>query len=703
MSSDLASHWLLDVAAAAGVEGMSLPADPSFPELDGAWERVGSALRLAEPELAARIATHFRLPLADLENVQRKALALVPREVATTAGVLPLRIDGETLVLATADPVSPRTRERISSVSGRGLRFELAGPRGLAEALTRHYSDRRYTEATLRELLAEASVEDPLVVRGTGTDMPAGFSGTSPAVAELVRRVFRYAAGREATDIHVEPWENGGRVRLRVDGVIQPLLTFPQQAMDRIVARIRELGGLENWENTPGQEAHFREEIEGRPWEVRLKTSVVPEGQKLVLRLFDRRAQPSLKRLGYPAQEAERLEQLLSSREGVVLLAGPSRSGKTTLLYSTLSHLANGDRTVASLENPVELQLPEVTQLNFDRNAWPAYHVALQDMLHQDADVIGAGELRDLHTARTVIRAGVTGHLVLASVHAPDTVSAVGRLRDLGLDAGRVAESLRGVIAQRLVRRLCPSCSRPVERREDLPEKEQELVRVFGAAPVRAAVGCPQCGNTGYRGQLACAEVLVVNEVVSPLVAEEAPLVELEAAAVAQGMRRMLHVALDRVERGETTLSEVARVFGEESAPGAEDGEERRVLVVDDDPVARLLVRTILEGQGLQVEEVTDGPTALKLLEGEHRFAAMVLDLMMPGMDGREVLREVRRSFRTYALPVVVLTSSGDLDDEISLLEAGADDFVQKPVDPRRLTARIRAVTRRAGAPLLGG
>lgn len=703
MSSDFAAHWLVDVAAAAGIGGLSLPSDPDFGELETAWDRVSSALRLSEGDFAGRIAAHFRLPLANLESVQRKAIALVPREVAAATGVLPLRIEGETLVLAASDPVSPRVKHRIGSLTGLALRFELAGPRDISSALNQHYSERRYTEATLRELLAEASVEDPLVVRSTGTEMPTGFSGTSPAVGELVRRVLRYAAGREATDVHIEPWEKGGRVRLRVDGVIQPLLTFPAVAMERIVQRVRQLAGLEDWDPAPGREAGFDEEIEGRRWEIRLRASVVPEGQKLVLRLLDRTAAWSLKRLAYPSLEAQRLEALLSVPQGVVLLAGAARSGQTTLLYSALSHLAASDRDVTSLENPVTVQLPGVTQTTFDRNAWPAYHVALQDLFHQDADVIGAGEIRDLHTARAVIRAGVTGHLVLASVHAADAVAGLGRLRDLGLDPGRVAESLRGVVAQKLVRRLCPSCSRPVARREDLPEKEQALVRVFGAAPTRAAVGCPQCGNTGYRGQLACPEVLTLNEGIATLVAEEAPLVEIEATATAQGMRRMLHVALDRVERGETTLSEVARVFGEDSAPGADDPEVRRVLVVDDDPVARLLVRTILEGQGLQVEEVSGGQEALALLEGEQRFAAMVLDLMMPGMNGRDLLREVRRSFRTYALPVVVLTSSGDVDDEISLLEAGADDFVQKPVDPRRLTARLRAVTRRSGAPLLGG
>lgn len=697
MSAGTDSHWLVDVAAAAGLRNLTLSSEPDFGEIRSTWNRITQTAGLSDTAFASRVASHFRLPLADPERVERRALALLPREVAAAVGVLPLRLEGETLVLATADPMSPAGRERIAGITGRMLRFEVAAPRALDEAIGRQYSEQRYAEATLRELLAEVTVEEGMVVRSGGNVMPAGFSPEAPAVVELVRRVLHYAAGRGATDIHVEPRDGAGRVRLRVDGVMQSLLQFPAAALSRIIQRLKSMAGLDPWEMGPGQEGTFHETVGGKGWEVRLRSAAVPEGQKLVLRLLDRNRPFDLERLGYPEAELARLQELLAQREGLVLFAGPTRSGMTTLIYCALAHLATAQRNVASLENPIEVPLPGVNQTPFDRNRWAGYHVALQEVLHQDADVIGAGELRDLNTARMALRAGVTGHLVLGTVHAADAVGSLIRLRDLGLDAGRIAESVRGAVAQRLVRRLCPSCSRPVETKDDLPEREQALVRVFGALPSRAAAGCAACGNTGYRGQVACPEVVMMTDSLRTLLVEGASPDRLEAAAFdgSEG-RRMLHVALDRVEAGDTTLAEVARVFGEEPGGAGDDGSTRKVLVVDDDAADRLLVRTVLEAQGMQVAEAHDGDEALERVERDPDIAAMVLDLKMPGMSGLEVLRRIRGSFRTYALPVVVLTSSGEMEDEITLLEAGADDFVRKPVDPRRLTARLRAATRRS-------
>lgn len=694
-------HWLVDVGVAAGVPELELSTTPDFQAVRSAWERVAVALGVGEEIFAGRVAAHFRIPVADLGSVERRALSLVPRDVAITLGVVPLRVEDDALVVATADPGSSAARQRLTGASGREVRFEVAGPRALEAALAQHYSERRYVDATLRELLADISGQEPMVVRSGGSAMLAGLPTENPAVSELLRRILHYAAGRGATDIHLEPHQGAGRVRLRVDGVMQQLLSCPAAALERVQERVRSLAELDPWDATPGQEGTVREVIQGRNWELRVRTGALPDGRKLVIRLLDLDTPRTLDGLGYPEPEARQLRELASHRDGIILLSGPARSGITTLFYGILGELATAERNVASLENPVEANLPGVNQTPFDRNRWPGYHVALQEVLHQDADVIGAGELRDLHTARIAVRAGVTGHLVVATLHTQDAIGALQRLRDLGVDAGRIAESVRGSVSQRLVRRLCPACSRPVSRREDLPEREQELARVFGAVPARVPVGCPACGNTGYRGQLPCPEVVILNDSLRSLLLAGAPVQALEAAAAA-GTRPMLHVALDRAERGETTLTEVARIFGDDPVAAPEEPGPLPVLVVDDDPADRLLVRAVLERQRIPVVEASGGEEALRLLEEGQEFAAMVLDLRMPGLPGAEVLRRLRLSFRTWALPVVVLTSSGEVDDEVSLLESGADDFVRKPVDPRRLAARLRAVTRRGAAPIRG-
>jgi CheY-like chemotaxis protein len=300
-----------------------------------------------------------------------------------------------------------------------------------------------------------------------------------------------------------------------------------------------------------------------------------------------------------------------------------------------------------------------------------------------------------------VIRAAVTGRRVLATVHTSDAVSGVRRLVDMGLAPGRLAESLRGVVSVRLLRKLCTSCARDVAEGADLPSRERQLAQAVGTLPARRAVGCPECGGTGFRGQLPLTEVLALEPSLLAAISESATGPELDQAAKANGMKTFLEIALERVARGQTTLQEVERVLGlipQREAPAASVGP---VLVVEDEADDRLLIRAVLQEIGFHVVEAEDGPPALELLEGgEHDFSMVILDLFMPQMHGNEVLRRIRKSLSTQALPVIVLTASPNPRDEIELLESGADDYLLKPIVADRLEARVRAVLRRSGVRL---
>ena len=321
--------------------------------------------------------------------------------------------------------------------------------------------------------------------------------------------------------------------------------------------------------------------------------------------------------------------------------------------------------------------------------------------MSQDPDVIYAGEIRDLATARVVVRASITGRLVIATLHTADAVTAVRRLLDLGLDAGRVVESVRGVVSQRLLRRLCPHCAQVVKTAKDVPARERRLAGVLGTRPMKYAVGCEACGGTGFRGQLPVPEVLVITPELSKMIADGDSIMDVEAAAQMSGMRSRQETGLEWVKKGETTLQEVERVLGLSSAKALSADASGPVLIVDDEEQDRLLMRSVLKKKGFNVVETDDGHEALEHLESrENDFSLVLLDLMMPKMDGREVLKRVRQSLRTATLPVIVLTASEKPEDEIELLESGADDFVRKPIDPVRLGARVKAVLRRAGIHL---
>jgi CheY-like chemotaxis protein len=317
-------------------------------------------------------------------------------------------------------------------------------------------------------------------------------------------------------------------------------------------------------------------------------------------------------------------------------------------------------------------------------------------MLRQDPDVILVGEIRDKETAVTAAQAAMTGHLVLTTVHANDAVSAVARLADLGLQYSTIAQVLRGAIAQRLMRKVCASCAEPV--RGQLTPDEQRLTERHGTEPVVRAVGCPDCGFTGYRGRLPVNEVLVGGPRLQAAIEQRKGWATLSRVAVPGGMRTLHEVGVEWVKKGRTTLVEIERVLGQGLEEDAVDGEHAasRILLVDDDQEARTLMRALLERDGYQVEEAEDGYKAIDLLKADQDFSLIILDLSMPGLDGRQVLQQIRASVDTSALPVLIRTGTGSNVLEAELLEAGADDYVDKAVDPDRFLARVHAVLRRS-------
>jgi CheY-like chemotaxis protein len=345
---------------------------------------------------------------------------------------------------------------------------------------------------------------------------------------------------------------------------------------------------------------------------------------------------------------------------------------------------------------------------------------ALRALLRQDPDVIFVGEIRDLETAEIAVQASMTGHLVLATLHTNDAVGVVPRLTDLGLDRASIAATLRGALAQRLLRRVCDHCVTP--RVGPLTPEELRLATTYQVEPAVRATGCKRCGQGGYRGRLPIMEVFATTPEVEDLIAHGGSPGEMLGAVTAGGMRPMRDVALDHVREGITTLQEVERVLGEvldqRLAPGAPvpapaaPGVARapgaapvmagptpapeHILVVDDDAVNRSLARSLLEKNGFRVTEAGDGAVAMERIAQSDAFALVILDLDMPRMGGREVLERLRSTAGTARLPVVVLTGTEAGEVEIELMERGADDYLRKPIDPMRFVARVKAALRRS-------
>jgi type II secretory ATPase GspE/PulE/Tfp pilus assembly ATPase PilB-like protein/ActR/RegA family two-component response regulator len=494
----------------------------------------------------------------------------------------------------------------------------------------------------------------------------------------------------------MEPGTGGSVVRFRVDGVLRTHMQLPNQAMVRVVSRMKILSKLDIADRHRPQDGRTRIEVKGKHYDLRVSTVPTRDAEKLVIRVLDPSGAPLLAELDMLELELRRFRQMLSFREGIVIVTGPTGSGKTTTLYAAVRELATGEVNIMTVEDPVEYELSGITQIQVEPKRGVTFPSALRAILRQDPDVVFVGEIRDLETAQVAVQAAMTGHLVLATLHTNDALGVIPRLVDLGLDRTSVAGALRGIVAQRLIRRICPKCVDTIHG--DLTETERRLAGVYGVQPTVRAAGCEHCGMTGYRGRTPVNEVFVPTPQILESIVKGATVQELQRAATAAGMRAMREVALEKVRGGTSTLQEVERVLGEGISEASAPNDQANILLVDDDPTIRTLARALLEKNGYRVTEVGDGPAAIEHFADGKECALVVLDLALPTLSGIEVLSRIRSNASTASVPVVVLTGSEGDEAEVQAMDAGADDYIRKPIEPARFVARVKAALRRAGS-----
>ncbi len=697
----MTTHWLVRIVEQAGLVGdraLGIAADT--PARD-AWAALALQLGLSEEELAGEVARFFRLEVADLAGADSEAAQLVPEKFARRHLVFPVGMRGRTLMVATSDPTDVNAEGAVAFTSGRVIVFQVAPPEAIARAIDAGYPPEPQggPEPEMDALLDgidRDGIEAVKLIETRGPESVTEKETEATPVIRLSNLILRDGIQAGASDIHVEPSGAGGLVRFRVDGVMRPHMQLPAPAMNRVISRIKILSRLDIADRIRPQDGKARVGVGGKVYDLRISTIPAGGSEKCVVRILDPGQTFSLDDLSLPEPEVTRFRRLLQFRDGIVVMTGPTGSGKTTTLYGALRELADGRVNIMTVEDPIEYQLDAVTQTQVELKQGVTFARALRAILRQDPDIILVGEIRDREAAEVAAQAAMTGHLVLTTVHANDAVSTVARLADLGLPYGTIAVTLRGAIAQRLLRRACPTCREPVEG--DLTLEETRLAERFGVVPVVRATGCLTCGLTGYRGRLPAVEVLTVTPVMQQAIESRKGHQTLRRAATQAGMRPLNEVALDWARQGETTLVEVERLLGQmidleqdESLQGPP-----RILIVDDDPSARLLMRTLLSKEGYQITEAEDGESALDILFADPSYALGILDLTLPGMQGREVLHRIRGSVDTAALPILVRTGSGSPHAEAELLELGADDYVSKETDSNRFLARVRAVLRRA-------
>jgi len=713
------------------------------------WECVVAEKIATDAQIVEKLSHRFRLKVADVTKMDLTARNGVPEQLARRHHVLPLRLTDSYLEIGTANPLDLDAEKALAFNTAREIRLFLLAPSRISEKLDELYKPDKAIDkllegmehAELQTLPDAPALEELNVSEADASQKP---------VVRLVDMIISEGILSRASDIHVEPEEGGVAVRYRIDGVLRQVMKIPRQAGLPLISRIKIMSSLDIADRLRPQDGRARVAVNGQPIDLRVSTLPAQLGEKVVIRILDSRATvKSLDSLGLNQGEGEAIKRLLENHEGIMLVTGPTGSGKTTTLYSCINQIKSEGVNIVTVEDPVEYRMQGIVQVQVQEKSGLTFAAALRSILRQDPNVVLVGEIRDKETAQIAVQASLTGHLVLSTLHTNDAANAVTRLVDIGVEAYKIAASLRGVVAQRLMRKLCPTCKEVWM--EAPPARLQRWIPK--GTPLYRAAGCPDCAMTGYRGRFSILEILTMSPELERRIAAGEAADRIAEAARRGGMKSLWESGLAHVARGESTIDDLTRVVDippedegpavagglrpsgtsrvsgirdalqlstapgaltvppepaqpvsthfdllEEPAPppggrrsGAHGEPASKVLLVDDEDSLRKVMRDLLERDGYVVTEARDGVQALDQVDRVGPDI-IVLDLNLPGLDGYGVLSHLRSRPATANIPVIVLTAKGDEDNEVRVFELGADDFLTKPFRARALSARLEAV-----------
>lgn len=516
-------------------------------------EKLGDALLregyITEQQLIEVLEFQLGIPHINIFQypIDPDVIQLVPKELAKRHYAMPIRRDKNKLLVAMADPMDYFAIEELRMATGYHIEPAIATKDELFRTITKYYDLQESMEEVMGEIATSETLDE---TRVADDDSP---------VVRLVNQIIDNALVQRASDIHFDPQETELRVRYRVDGILRTERSLPKHMQNVIVARIKIMANLNITETRLPQDGRIKTTINFKPVDIRVSSLPTIYGEKIVMRLLDlSNTLNRIDKIGFSETNLEKFTDMLKRPNGIILITGPTGSGKSSTLYATLNELNSEDVNIITVEDPVEYQMEGVNQIQVNENIGLTFANGLRSILRQDPDIVMIGEIRDTETAEVATRASLTGHLVLSTLHTNSSIEALSRLVDMGIEPFLISSSILGVVAQRLVRRVCRDCGQTVPA----TEREQQIFSNRGLTieTVRRGRGCPSCNMTGYRGRMAIHEVLPIDETIRHLILKTASTTEIRDYVRKKGMEFLIDDGLKKVKEGVTTTEEILRV-----------------------------------------------------------------------------------------------------------------------------------------------
>ncbi len=679
-------------------------------------------------QIARALSTQLNIPFLRIrpDTVKSEAVALVPREITENYTLIPICITDHQLVVAMVNPLEFYAVDDLRFVTQMPVSIAVAPLSDIVTALAQFYPNTGLDSISFPGQEGDESIE---LIKQKDADEIAPEKLLKitelPPVVRFANSILSDAIKMNASDLHIEPQKAAVLVRYRVDGIMREMLTTDKHVHASLVSRLKVVSGMDISIRRKPQDGRAQVRCKGKAYDLRVSSIPTSYGEKITIRILSPdRGLIGNADIGFPPDLLAWLTDTITRPQGLFLVTGPTGSGKSSTLYACLNHVNSPQVNIVTVEDPVEFDIDGINQVQINPKAGVTFAGSLRSILRQDPDIVMVGEIRDRETAAIAFQAAQTGHLVLSSLHTNDAPSAVVRLLDLGVDPFLVAPSLIAVVGQRLVRRICSGCRVAEPANLELLSKLASHLVTNQPAIFYKGAGCEACQFTGYAGRMGIFEMYRVTPATGRLITATVNDQALKAAAHADGYRELFEDGLAKAVKGLTTIEELLRVappaaredasrtdiplvaggvteeedvFSRESVHAAvRSVRPLKVLVVDDSDIVLKVIGNVLESHDFLVETAEDGEAALRLALRE-KPDLVITDLQMPKMDGLELVAKLRTHMATRYTPIIILTAQDEVDSEVQGIAAGADDYLAKPINPRRLMVRVnRLLTRQA-------